>query len=58
MAEQNDWWYEIGEEQQQAIDKAILESKAGKLTTHEEVMKKYNMANKNRIVPENNTKPS
>ncbi|MFM9907827.1 MAG: hypothetical protein ACKVOW_00690 [Chitinophagaceae bacterium] len=41
MEEQNDWWYEIGEEQQKGIDKALLEMKAGKLTPHDEVMKKY-----------------
>jgi predicted transcriptional regulator len=58
MAEQNDWWDEISEEQRQAIDEAMLESKAGKLTTHEEVMKKYNMANNSHIVPENKTNPS
>lgn len=41
MEEQNDWWDEIGEEQQKAIDKALVEMKAGKLTPHDEVMKKY-----------------
>ena len=40
-AEQEDWWDEIGEEQQQAIDKSLEEMKAGKLTPHDEVMKKY-----------------
>jgi predicted transcriptional regulator len=40
-AEQQDWWDEIGEEQQQAIDKSLAEMKAGKLTPHGEVMKKY-----------------
>ena len=30
--EQNDWWDEIGHEQQHAIDKALAEMKAGKLT--------------------------
>jgi predicted transcriptional regulator len=40
-AEQQDWWDEISEEQQQAIDKALAEMKAGKLTPHDEVMKKY-----------------
>ena len=39
--EQEDWWSEISEEQQQAIDEALGEMKAGKLTPHEEVMKKY-----------------
>ena len=40
-AEQNDWWDELGQEQQLAIDKALAEMKAGKLTSHEQVMKKY-----------------
>jgi predicted transcriptional regulator len=40
-AEQQDWWDEIGQEQQQAIDKGLAEMKAGKLTPHDEVMKKY-----------------
>ena len=40
-AEQQDWWDEISEEQQQAIDKSLAEMKAGKLTPHDEVMKKY-----------------
>lgn len=38
---QNDWWDEIGREQQQAIDKALIEMKDGKLTPKEEVMKTY-----------------
>jgi predicted transcriptional regulator len=41
MEEQEDWWNEIGEEQQKAIDKSLAEMKAGKLTAHTEVMKKY-----------------
>ena len=40
-AEQQDWWNKISEEQQLGIDKALAEMKAGKLTTHEEVLKKY-----------------
>lgn len=40
-AEQQDWWDEISEEQQQTIDKSLAEMKAGKLTSHDEVMKKY-----------------
>ncbi len=40
-AEQQDWWDEISGEQQQAIDKSLAEMKAGKITQHEEVMKKY-----------------
>jgi predicted transcriptional regulator len=40
-AEQQDWWDEISEEQQQAIDKSLAEMKEGKLTPHNEVMKKY-----------------
>jgi predicted transcriptional regulator len=39
--EQQDWWDELGEEQQKAIDKSLLEVKNGKLTTHNEVMKRY-----------------
>ena len=38
---QKDWWDEISEEQQKAIDEALVEMKAGKLMPHEEVMKKY-----------------
>ncbi|MES2773044.1 MAG: hypothetical protein V4722_02595 [Bacteroidota bacterium] len=42
MAEgQKDWWNEISEEQQAGIDMAVAEMQAGKLTTHEEIMKKY-----------------
>lgn len=41
MEDQQDWWDEIGEEQQKAIDKSLVEMKAGKLTPHDEVMKKY-----------------
>ncbi|MDH7462237.1 hypothetical protein QEG73_13145 [Chitinophagaceae bacterium 26-R-25] len=41
MQEQKDWWDEIGEEQQQAIDKALLDVKEGRLRTHDDVMKKY-----------------
>jgi predicted transcriptional regulator len=40
-AEQKDWWDEISEEQQQAIDKSLAEMKVGDLTPHDEVMKKY-----------------
>jgi len=40
-AEQKDWWDEIGEAQKMAIDKSLAEMKAGKLTPHDEVMKKY-----------------
>lgn len=39
--EQKDWWDEISIEQQEAIDKALNEMKAGKLTTNDEVMKTY-----------------
>ena len=38
---ESDWWDEISQEQQQAIDKSLEEMKAGKLTPHDEVMKKY-----------------
>ena len=40
-AEQQDWWDEISEEQQKVIDKSIAEMKAGNLTPHDQVMKKY-----------------
>ena len=40
-AEQKDWWDEISTEQQEAIDRALDEVKAGKLTPQEEVMKTY-----------------
>ena len=39
--DQKDWWDEISEEQQNAIDLALAEVKAGKVTSHSEVMKKY-----------------
>ncbi|MBX2925415.1 MAG: hypothetical protein KF746_24675 [Chitinophagaceae bacterium] len=39
--EQKDWWDEISTEQQEAIDRALDEVKAGKLTPHDEVMKTY-----------------
>ena len=39
--EQKDWWDEISIEQQEAIDRALDEVKAGRLTPHEEVMKTY-----------------
>lgn len=41
MEEQQDWWDGINDEQQKAIDKSLAEMKAGKLTPHDEVMKKY-----------------
>lgn len=39
--EQKDWWNEMSEEQQQAIDHSLAEMKAGKLITHDEAIKKY-----------------
>lgn len=39
--EQKDWWDEISKEQQSSIDESLAEMKAGKLTPHSEVMKKY-----------------
>ena len=39
--EQNDWWDEIGQEQQHAIDQALAEMKAGKLTPQDKAMKTY-----------------
>lgn len=40
-AEQQDWWDEIGEAQQQAIDKSLAEMKASDVSSHADVMKKY-----------------
>jgi hypothetical protein len=34
-AARQDWWNEIGEEQQKAIDKSLLEIKEGKLISHD-----------------------
>jgi predicted transcriptional regulator len=39
--EKKDWWDEMGAAQQTSVDKALAEMKAGKLTPHETVMKKY-----------------
>lgn len=39
--EQKDWWDEISEEQQKAIDDSLAEMRAGLLTPHGEVMKKH-----------------
>lgn len=36
-----DWWDELTEAQQKAVDESIAEMKAGKLTLHADVMKKY-----------------
>jgi predicted transcriptional regulator len=41
MDEKSDWWDAVSQEQQKAIDKSLAEMKAGKLTPHNEVMKKY-----------------
>ncbi len=41
MEEKTDWWDEIGKEQQMLIDKSIAEMKVGKLTSNDEVMKRY-----------------
>jgi len=41
LEENTDWWDEIGEEQKRAIIKSLAEERSGKLTTHNEVMKKY-----------------
>ena len=40
-ADQKDWWDEISEEQQSAIDLSLSRTKQGKLVSHREVMKKY-----------------
>lgn len=39
MEDKKDWWDEISEEQQKAIDKSLAEMKNGNLTPHDEVMK-------------------
>ena len=41
MQDQKDWWDEISEAQQKAIEKSLTEMEEGKLTPHDEVMKKY-----------------
>lgn len=41
MENQKDWWDEISQEQRTAIDKSLAEMRSGKLTPHDEVMKKY-----------------
>ena len=48
MKNKKDWWDTISKEQQQAIDKALLEVKAGKVTTHEKVIEKYRNVEKNK----------
>lgn len=40
-SEQKDWWDELAEEQQQALDNSIAQMNLGKLTSHSAVMKKY-----------------
>lgn len=39
IEEKQDWWDEIGSEQQVEIDKSLAEMKAGKVISHDEVMK-------------------
>jgi predicted transcriptional regulator len=41
MNEQKDWWDEISAQQQELIDNALAEVNAGKLISHDEVMRKY-----------------
>jgi predicted transcriptional regulator len=41
VAQKNDWWDEISDAQQNAIDKALSEMKEGKVTTHQKVMQQY-----------------
>lgn len=40
-AGQEDWWDEISEQQQKSIDKSLADMKSGKVTPHDEVMRKY-----------------
>jgi predicted transcriptional regulator len=42
---QQDWWDKIGKEQQDAIDASLAEIKAGKLITHDQVLKNYQKIN-------------
>ena len=37
----NDWWNEITEEEQMAIDKGLEDVKAGRIKPHKEVQKLY-----------------
>jgi post-segregation antitoxin (ccd killing protein) len=39
--QQKDWWLDISQEQQAAIDKSLLEMKEGKLTAHHKIISKY-----------------
>jgi predicted transcriptional regulator len=39
--QQKNWWDEISQAQQEAIDKSLEEMKAGKVTPHHKVMQKY-----------------
>lgn len=41
VAEQQDWWDAMGQEQQEALDRSIAEMNAGKVTAHTDVLKKY-----------------
>lgn len=41
MEDQQDWWDKISKEQQKEIDKSLDEMRAGKLTSHDEIMKQY-----------------
>lgn len=36
IEDQQDWWDEISEDQQRAIDKSLAEMRSGKLTLYEE----------------------
>lgn len=40
-AERQDWWDDISKEQQEAIDKSLVEMKAGKVLPQNDVLKKY-----------------
>jgi predicted transcriptional regulator len=39
--EEGEWWEEVEEKAAGSIEKALKQAKAGKLTTHKDVMKKY-----------------
>ena len=41
VQKERDWWDEIEDNAKESIDRALTEMKAGKLTPHNEVMKKY-----------------
>lgn len=39
--EKTDWWNEISNDQKKSIEKGIIDANNGKLTSHQDVKKKY-----------------